>query len=352
MHTIKKASRSHDMALWALVLGLVISAQSALAQVFCVYDPLGAGGDYYSLFQDYQLQAKRWNVNITLVPYTDDNKLIAAFEGGQCDMASMIGFHARKYNQFTGTIDAPGTIENYVEMRDLINLLASPKLDPYMVSGPYEVEGVLPIGAGYAIVDDRNIHGLSAAVGKRVAIPKFDKSMVIVVDGIKAVPVPVDMIDYGASFAKGKADIIMIPLVLYKPLEIEKTLIKTGGGIIRRPLHQLTMQIVAYKDKFPPQFGAQSREYIAHQADHALGIARNLDNEVDSKYWIYATHADFDLWNTTMRNISNEMVRQGFLVKRMVGLLRRIRCKSTPDEPECQVLNAQQQQQQTMQKAQ
>lgn len=209
-----------------------------------------------------------------------------------------------------------------------------------------------PVGAGYAIVDNPEIHGIAEARGKKVAIPKFDKSLVVVVDGIKAVPVPVDMMDYGATFAKGQADIIMIPLVLYKPLEIEKTLTRTGGGIIRRPLHQLTMQLVAHKDKFPEAFGRDSREYIAHQADHALGIARNLDNQVDAKFWIYATRADFDLWNTTMRNISNEMVRQGFLDKRMVGLLRRIRCKTTPDEPECKIINQQLQQQQTTEKPQ
>jgi hypothetical protein len=324
-----------------IMLLLALTSRPALAQSFCVYDPMGAAGDYYSLFTDYQLQAKRWNVSIELVPYTDDNKLIDAFESGRCDMASMIGFRARKYNQFTGTIDAPSTIENYMEMHDLLNLLASPKLDKYMVSGGYEVVGVLPVGAGYAMVDDRNINNLAAAVGKKVTVPKFDKSLLVVVNGIKAKPVLLDLLDYGGSFAKGDVDIIMIPLVLYKPLEIEKTLVKTNGGIIRRPLFELTMQVVAHHDKFPDGFGRSSREFVGHQADHALGIARNLENQVDSKYWIYAKHLDFDVWNKTMRDISNEMVKQGFLDKRMLGVLRRIRCKSTPDEPECRALNEQ-----------
>ncbi|MFT2612526.1 putative solute-binding protein, partial [Escherichia coli] len=88
-------------------------------------------------------------------------------------------------------------------------------------------------GAGYAVCNDKSIHGIAGAVGKRVAIPNFDKSLVVVVNGLNAVPVPVDLMSYGTVFAQGKADCLMIPLVLYKPLEIDKALEKNGGGIVR-----------------------------------------------------------------------------------------------------------------------
>lgn len=333
------------MSLVGMALALLASAPGAVAQVFCVHDPMGTAGDYYSMFKDYQLEAKRWGVDLDLVPYTDDDKLVEAFEGGHCDMASMIGFRALKYNKFTGTIDTPSTIENYVEMRSLLGLIASPKLAPYMTSGPYEVVGVLPLGAGYVIVNDRNINNVGAATGKKVVIPKFDPGLSLVVTGINAKPVPEDLLNYGKAFANGDVDILMVPLVLYKPLELEKSIIKFNGGIVRRPLFELTVQLVSYHDKFPPQFGQDSREYISHLADHSLGIARNLDNSIENRYWIYAKHSDLDIWNTTMRNISNEMVKQGYIDKRMLSVLRRIRCKSTPDEPECQAINAQLQQQ-------
>ena len=321
------------------VLLTLLASTAASAQTFCVYDPMGAAGDYMTMFKDYQLEAKRWKINIDLVTYTDDDKMIQAFEGGHCAMASMIGFRAVKYNMFTGTIDTPSTIENYVEMRDLLHLIASPRLAQYMTSDPYEVVGVLPLGAGYVIVNDRKINTVSAATGKKVVIPKFDKGLSLVVTGINAKPVPEDLLNYGKAFAD--VDILMIPLVLYKPLEVERTVIKTNGGIVRRPLFELTVQIVSYHDKFPAAFGQQSREYIGRQADRTLGLAHNLENSIDNRFWIYVKRGDLDIWNTTMRNISNEMVKQGYIDKRMLGLLRRIRCKSTPDEPECRTINEQ-----------
>jgi hypothetical protein len=331
----------------ALITLLGLFAQPALAQTFCVYDPMGTAGDLYSLFKDYQLEAKRWRVNIDLVAYTDDNKLTADFDAGHCDMANMIGMRARSYNQFTGTIDSPSTIENYVEMRDLLALLASPKLDKYMVSGPYEVVGVLPVGAGYAVVDDRNINGVAKTVGRKAAVPKWDKAQTLVTAGIKAVAVPLDLPAYGTKFASGEVDIIVIPLVLYKPLEIDKSLAKSGGGVIRRPLFQFSMQLIAKRDQFPAGYGGESRAYIGHQADHALSIVRNVENQVDSRFWIYAQHSEVAVWNTTMRAVCDKMVKEGYLDKRMLGLLRRIRCKSTPDEPECQSINEQMLKQET-----
>jgi hypothetical protein len=303
---------------------------------------MGTAGDYFSLFRDYQVEAKRWGVNIDLLPYSEDGKLIEAFDAGRCDMASMIGLRSRNYNLFTGSIDSPGTLEDYVEMRALLSLVNSPRLDKYMVSGNYEVVGVLPVGAGYAVVNDRSINGVNKAAGKRAAVPAWDKTGRILAAGIKATPVLLDLPQYGPAFSKGDADIIVIPLVLYKPMELDKAIARNGGGIVRRPLLQFTMQIVTRRDKFPGQFGTRSRDFIGHQVDHSLSIARNMENGVDSRNWIYAQRVEYAEWNATMQAICNTLVREGYLDRRMLSILRRIRCKSTADDPECKDINDQQ----------
>ena len=317
-----------------LLAGLIISMQTALAQSFCVFDPLGAQGDYYSLFKDYQVAAKRWGVDIDLKPYVDDNKLNDAFKSGQCDMASMIGMRARLFNQFTGTLDSPGTIENYAQEREVMALMASPVLARYMVSGPYEMVGVVPIGAAYPVVNDRKINSLAAGAGKKVGIMGWDKTQAMIADEFHVTPVPLELSAFGSQFSAGKIDMIVVPMALYKPLELNKS-IGSIGGIVRRPLFQFTMQLMAHTDKFPPGFGQQSREFMRLQVDHALGVIRNTEAEVDNRQWIYALHNEIVEWKDSMRVALAHMVKNGYFDKRMLTLLQRVRCRSTPDSDEC-----------------
>ena len=306
----------------------------ALAQSFCVWDPLGAGGDYFSMFKDYQLAAKRWGVNVELKPFVDDTALDEAFKSGQCDMASMIGMRARGYNQFSGTLDAPSVLENYSQVRDAMAAMASPKLAKYMTGNGYEVAGVVPIGASYAVVHDRSINSLARAAGKKVVVMKFDKTQPMLCDDFKAIAVPVEPSKMGEVFNKGEVDVFVAPMVLYKPMELYKG-IGTTGGIVRRPMFQLSMQLVTHSDRFLPAFGQKSREYMLTQTDHALGIIHNQEADVESRIWIYAMHNELTEWNDTMRVTLEHMTKAGYFDRHMLALLHRIRCKTDTQEPEC-----------------
>jgi len=61
------------------------SAGFAQVQLICGFDPLGVCGNYYSLFKDYQLAAKRWGVSLDLRPYSDDKQLDRSFRDGEHD---------------------------------------------------------------------------------------------------------------------------------------------------------------------------------------------------------------------------------------------------------------------------
>lgn len=306
----------------------------ALAQVFCVYDPLGSGGDYFSTFKDFQIAAKEWGVNLELRPYTDDDLLNQDFQSGNCDMASMIGMRARQYNRFSGTLDAPGVMENYVQVRMALRLMASTQLAPNMVSGNYEIAGILPIGAAFLITSDRRINNIAGVSGKTVAVMRWDKAQSMLAAEFKAIPVPLNITEFGPLFNKGKVKLIVMPMAFYKSLELENG-IGSQGGIIRRPLHELTMQLVLHHDKFPASFGQRSREYIGAQTDHAIALARNYESKVDEHKWIYSMHGEITSWEQDVHGLLARMTQQGIYDMRMLELLRRIRCKTDADKAEC-----------------
>jgi hypothetical protein len=318
-----------------LLSALALCSGLAGAQSFCVYDPLGAGGDYYSLAKDYQLAARRLGVSLDLSVYTDDGKLDTAFRAGQCDVASMLGMRARQYNLFTGTLDAPSVIENYGQVREVMTLLASPKMAHYMVSGAYEVVGLVPLGAAYAIVNDRSINSLERANGKRVAVLGWDKTQPLMARAFGAAPVGVDITQLGQVFKAGEVDVVVSPLQVYKAFELDKG-VGHSGGIVRRPLFQLSMQLVAHADRLPAGFGQASREYMSRQTDHALGIVHNQEAAMDNRVWIFAASSEVSQWNATMRLFLDRMASTGYFDRHMLGLLKQVRCQDgTGDKADC-----------------
>jgi len=322
------------------VLAFVWGSQ-AQAQVFCVYDPLGSQGDFFSLAKDYQLASRRWGLQIDITPYTDDTGLYDAFKAGTCDMASMIGLRAREFNKFTGSVDAPGVIENYVQMRDVLSLMASPRLAKFMVSDGYEMVGMMPLGAAYPVVNDRKINSFARAAGKKVAVMGWDKTQKIMADHFRLIPVPLELTDFGPAFNSGRVDAILAPMVLFKAMELSRG-IGSSGGVVRRPLFYFTMQFLTHADRFPADFGQKSREFMNGQTDHALGIIRNQEADVDQRVWIYAVHSELVEWDNSMRGLLKDLVAAGYYDQHMLSILKRIRCKTDVDEPECAPSPAQQ----------
>jgi hypothetical protein len=318
----------------SVAAALLLTSLAAQAQRFCVFDPMGTSGDFYSIARDYQMVAKRWGITLELKPYNDETIAVEDFKAGQCDMMNMTGFRARQFNQFTGSIDSPGAIENYAELHDVLNMMTSPKVAHFMVSGQFEVTGILPLGAGYPFVRDRAINGLAKVAGKKVAVMGWDKVQAMLVQQVGAQPVDSDITNYGGKFNNGSVDVIIAPILLYRPFELSKG-IGTKGGIIRRPLVQLSMQLVCRPDKFPAGFGQQSREYVGTQVDHAFGVIHNLENGVDPHQWMYVATSERVEYNKIMRDARIHLTREGFFDKRMLNILKRVRCKTNSEDAEC-----------------
>lgn len=323
----------HLLTVAALATAL-LWPQLSWAQRFCVYDPLGAQGDAYAAAKDFAIEAGRWNVSLELKPYTDDRIAMEDFIAGQCEMASMIGLRSRQFNQFTGSIDAVGAVENYNQLRSVLQLLTSPRIDKLMVSGKYEVAGIFPMGAGYAFVNDRSINTLAKATGKKIAVMDWDKSQAMLVQQIGAQPIAADVATFAPKFNNGSVDVVIAPIIAYKPLELYRGL-GDKGAIARYPLIQLTMQMVIYHEKFPAGFGSKSRAYIYKQVDRALAVIRKEENAVPQKHWLYISRTEREGYTNIMRDARSRLAKDGFYDRRMLNLMKRVRCKAEPDEAEC-----------------
>lgn len=323
------------LACLPLCLSLLMPMPARAAEpVFCVWDLLGENGEAANMMKDYALAARSWGAQLKLKVYTNEGVAADDFKAGQCDGVLMTGLRGRQFNQFTGSIDSVGAIPSYTHMRDVIDLLANPKLAPLMASGNYEVVGVVPVGAAYAFVNDRKINSLAKAAGKKVAVLDWDKSQAEMVKIVGAVPVAADLTNYGGMFNNGQVDILFAPIPMYKPMELYKGLGK-NGGIARFPVIQITLQLMIRRDKFPAEFGQKSRSYIADQVPRFFGLIRNTEREVDPKHWMHVPLSDREGYDKIMRQMRIHLTKSGYYDKRMMTLLKRVRCKREPDAAEC-----------------
>jgi len=165
-------------------------------------------------------------------------------------------------------------------------------------------------------------------------VMKWDKTESIMAEQFGAQAIPVDINDMGTSFNNGAVDVLIAPVLLYKPFELYKGL-GDNGGIIRRAVLQISMQLIIRRDRFPAGFGQQSREYMATTVDHALGVIRNTENEVDARHWIYMNTRERDDYYRTVRVARARLEKEGFYDRHMLGILKRVRCVSVPDDGEC-----------------
>ena len=326
--------KTNILAAAIVTASVAFSSVAHAKQTLCVFDLLGTGGDVYAMMKDYSLAAAKWGADVDLKPYTDERIVAEDFKAGQCDAVSLTGLRGRQFNTFTGSIDSIGAITTYAQMRDVLTLLSNTKMAPYMVSGAYEVVGVMPLGAGYLLVNDRAINNLSKVSGKKIAVLDYDKSQAKMVQKIGAQPVASDITNFAGKFNNGQVDIVAAPAVAIKPLELYKGL-GTKGAIIRFPIVQITGNVIINPKKFPAGFGQKSREYVATQVDKAFKNIEKTEKDIPAKYWMDVLEADKPGYIKLMRESRISLAAEGIYDKKMLSLLKRVRCKYDPASFEC-----------------
>lgn len=319
------------------VFALFWTAAASAATVqksLCIWDLMGANGETYNLMKDYRVAARAWGVDFTLRSYSEEKIAAEDFRVGQCDAVVMTGLRTKPFNGFTGSLESIGTIPSYEHLRYVIATLSSPKAAKLMLNGDYEIAGVMPFGGIYFYVNDRDINEVGKLAGKKVAFFDYDKSQAKLLQQVGAQAVPSDVTNFAPKFNNGSVDIIFAPAAAYRPLELYRGLGRKGG-IPDFLLAQSSLQIVIRANEFPAGFGQNSRTYINGQYDRILTVIKKYEKDIDPRYWFHIPDVDRARYTAMMRESRINLAKEGLYDKRLMALLKRVRCQLDPTNGEC-----------------
>lgn len=328
-------TNTQRIGLWLLIGSLWIGQQHAHAvQEVCVYDPMGASGDIFSLMKDYQLMAKGIGVDLKLVPYADEQSVTKAFKDKRCDASVMTDFNARQFNSYTGSMNAIGAMTNNAMAKVVFNLMANPKLDAEMVSDGYEIAGVFPLGLAYIIVRNRETDTLAKWKGIKFAVLETDPAQYEMVKKVGAIPVPITISNMGSKFNSGQIDAMGTPALAFKAFELQKGMGSTGT-LFRFPVTFASVNVVMHQEAFPVGFGSKSRRWFAAQTSRLVDNAAKLDKSIPDQYWSELSTNDKVGYIRLMREMRVKLIKDGLYNKKMTSLLKKVRCQQDSTAQEC-----------------
>lgn len=333
------------------VLGLLLAtltAQAAPAKLVpvkaCIFDPAGANGPFAQLSRDLAVEAQRYGMRLNVKIYLQEHVAAEDFKAGQCDLVGMSTLRARQFNKMVGSIDAPGNLRTYAEVKSLLHVLANPAFQPMTITGRYQVIGVMPIGALYVMTRDRAINSIEKAAGKRVGVLDWDTSQSKMISALGAQPIPSDITSYGGKFNNGQVDIIAAPAIAYEPLELYKGIGK-NGGVIRFPLLHATATIMIRRDflieKMPDldKRIEQLQAYGLRFLDSHLERLKVAEKAIPGAVWMELSADEKNKYSRMLRQARIGMTQDGVYDTSTMNLLKRVRCKHDPANEECSLFD-------------
>lgn len=329
----------------AVLMGLSVWNPVAASErkEFCVFDVAGAGGFVYRTLQDYQRKAVSSGVSLAMIPYTDEDEAVADFKAGTCDIVAVTDMGVRHFNSFTGSISAIGAVPYYEDLRVLMHILSSPRVDEHMSQDGYQVLGVAPMGAAYLFVNDRSINDADALKGKRVTVFEGHHDARHMLEYIGAVPVDAKISNFARLFNTGQADISYAPAAAYELLEMFKGM-GDAGGIIKYPVGQVSVHLVAREGEFDDRFVRRSRKIMSRLYPEAMRIVRQYEDSIPAERWVDISKDAMVGYQEMLREVRIDMQQathasgmQAASVydDNMMTILRKVRCYTNPGALEC-----------------
>jgi len=300
----------------------------------CIWDIVGRNGPIYSAAQDQRTKLLEYGIQLELVPYTDERVMVDEFKAGLCDAALMSGLRARLFNTYTGTIDSIGGLPSQQHMHILMQVLANPRSAPEMVQGDYVIAGIAPGGGAYLFVNDKRINTLAAAAGKNVAVLDYDPVQAEMVAQVGASPVPTDIVNAPNMFNNGVVDVLAAPLAAYEIVELYKGM-TPDGGIVDYPIAQISMQLVARRDRIPNEAAQLVREVFYQSFEQIMDRVHAETKNIPDHWWITIPDDDKREYEVMMRDVRLQLRERGYYSAEMLTLQRRIRCKLDASRAEC-----------------
>ena len=324
-----------------MILGLsgVFLPQIAQAkQSVCVFDLLGKAGESFKLMEEWALVSKTWGGDVQLIAYQSEDKADQDFKTGKCDAVAMTTMRSREYNKFGGSIDALGGVPSNAIAQKAITFALDKRNAKRLVSTKngikYELAAISQIGIAYIFVRDRSINTLEKGVGKKFAYLDYDIAQKMAVERVGAVGVPSDISNFAKKFNSGEVDIIAAPAYAFKPLEIYKGL-GTKGAMFTYPVVNITADLIIRQDKFPENFGMQSRAWSLKQLPKTMKNIARMEAEIPAKYKLDVSVEDKLRYQKLLRDGRIELTKNGVYDATMMSVLKRARCTVDRTNFEC-----------------
>jgi hypothetical protein len=300
----------------------------------CVWDPIGKAGPAGQIMKEAKIYAFKWGVDLTYDVFTDERIAIDEFKLGRCDAVNMLGFRAREFNTFTGSLGAIGAIPSYEHLGIIIKTLSAPNAQKLMRVGEYEVLAMGPAGAIFMFTRDRTVLQPKDFAGKRMAVLDGIPESEYLSQKHGITPVNSTIFNSILKFNNGTVDLTAAPAIVYEPFEMHKGL-EPDGGIYREPFLYITMQVIARWEKFPEGFMQKARNKAVEDYSKYVKFLTDPEATIPEKYWIDIPAHLYDYWTEDFRESRLELGERGIYDKRTLKLLRKVRCKLNPEKAEC-----------------
>jgi len=311
---------------------LTASVANAPTRSLCVFSVQGTQGELFGQMRDFAVAAQTQGVRLVPKAFVDERITAEDFKADQCDAALLTGIRARAFNSFAGSIDAIGGLPDYDALRTLISLLTRPELAPRMRQGPYEVAGIMPLGAAYIFLRDRRINSVEKIAGKRLAVFDHDPAQQMMAQRIGAQPISSDVSNFAGKFNNGVVDIIAAPAVAYMALELYRG-VGAHGVVVDMPVAQLTFQLLIRHDRFPEEFSHWARRYFLDLFDPALQVVKTSESEM--LFFFPPPDSDALRYQQLLQESRIALTDAGHYDLQMMRLMKRVRCSRAPDNAEC-----------------
>lgn len=307
-------------------------------QQVCVFDLLGKAGESYKFLEVWALVSKKWGAQVQLISFQDEDLADKAFQNDKCDAVYMTSMRARTYNKFAGSIDALGGVPSNKIAQKAVEYVLDPRNTKRMTTTlqgeSYEVAGIGLIGSAYIFVKDRSLNTIEKAQGKKFAILHYDRAQRVMVERVGAVPVMSDISNFIKKFNTGEVDVVAAPAYAYKPLEIEKGL-GSKGAMLNFPVVNVTADLIVRPERFPAQFGEQSRQWFLQKIPQSFAMVQRLEAAIPSKIKMQLSKEDKEKYQRLLREGRIDLTKQGVYDPGMMRVLKKARCTVERTNFEC-----------------
>ncbi|MFQ6278847.1 putative solute-binding protein [Acinetobacter johnsonii] len=324
-----------------IISTLVLCAFSNMVQAkqqVCVFDLLGKAGESYKFLEEWALVSKKWGAQVQLISFQDEDLADKAFQNDKCDAVYMTSMRARTYNKFAGSIDALGGVPSNKIAQKAVEYVLDPRNTKRMTTtlqgDSYEVAGIGLIGSAYIFVKDRSLNTIEKAQGKKFAILHYDRAQRVMVERVGAVPVMSDISNFIKKFNTGEVDVVAAPAYAYKPLEIEKGL-GSKGAMLNFPVVNVTADLIVRPERFPAQFGEQSRQWFLQKIPQSFAMVQRLEAAIPSKIKMQLSKEDKEKYQRLLREGRIDLTKQGVYDPGMMRVLKKARCTVERTNFEC-----------------